>query len=287
MVTFTSRPSRFPKPPFLNAAPTTTTRTSQVTAGTMSNSTRLTPEEARVLIESAGRIPMRTFQVTIGVLAGLALCCFILRIAIRLRYQKRLRLDDAFLIVAAICLCAATGILYHVTWFLYLHTAALHIPRLLPYLLRGYADLLAFQKKIYPFLDLAQTATYAVKGCFLVFMRPLIWHISRKVNWYYWSIVGFCIIAWAYTVVMPFILCPYFGAQAGKLYHISKSLKLLNANTNLESISQMLCFYGGGHPRPASSHGCCGCRRCGFGYHEYVTSPCSSLFCFDTQLITL
>lgn len=155
-------------------------------------------------------------QVTIGILTGLALCCFVARTAIRLTYQKQLRLDDAFLIIAAACLCAATGLLYHICYFLYLHSAALLAPQVLPEVLEHFNELLELQKKVYPFLALIWTTTFAVKGCFLAFMRPLVWHISRAVNWYYWFIVIFCITCWVYVIVDPFIICPYFGADASQ-----------------------------------------------------------------------
>ncbi|KAI0882866.1 uncharacterized protein GGS22DRAFT_190845 [Annulohypoxylon maeteangense] len=178
----------------------------------------LDPQEAARLIQSSGQIHMHAFQVAIGVLTGLALCCFLARMAIRLTYQKRLGLDDAFLILAAACLCAATGILYHICYFLYLHSAASFAQQLLPYLLANYDELLGLQKRVYPFLALIWTTTFAVKACFLAFMRPLVWHISRRVNWYYWFIVGFCLISWAFVVADPFIICPYLGADATKCF---------------------------------------------------------------------
>jgi hypothetical protein len=152
--------------------------------------------------------------VVIGVSTGLALCCFAVRLAIRLTYQKHLRLDDAFLILAAICLCVATGILYHICYYLYLHSAALLAPQVLPYVLPNFSRLLKLDAQVYPFLALIWTTTFAVKGCFLTFMRPLVWHISRGLNWYYWFIVVFCIISWAFVVSEPFIICPYFGMDA-------------------------------------------------------------------------
>lgn len=155
----------------------------------------------------------------IGVLTGFALGCFFIRTAIRLTYQKQLRIDDCFLILAACCLCAATGILYHICYFLYLHTATLLEPQLLPYLLEDFTELLNLQKQAYPFLLLIWTTTFAVKGCFLAFMRPLVWHISKGMNRYYWVVVVFCTISWAFVEAMPFIICPYFGADAGE-YHI-------------------------------------------------------------------
>ncbi|XDG05101.1 hypothetical protein ABKA04_004716 [Annulohypoxylon sp. FPYF3050] len=202
------------------------------------------PEEARRLIESSGQIPMHAFQVALGVLTGLALCCFVARMAIRLRYQKRLGLDDAFLLLSAACLCAATGILYHICFFLYMHSAALFKPELLPYILADYDELLGLQKKVYPFLALIWTTTFGVKGCFLAFMRPLVWHISRTVNRYYWFIVVFSVISWAFVVADPFIICPYFGAEATSCFSSTvdskKSLGLTAFVTVLDIISDIM-----------------------------------------------
>ncbi|KAI1646875.1 uncharacterized protein F4817DRAFT_316277 [Daldinia loculata] len=204
----------------------------------------LDPQEATRLIESSSQIHMRAFQVAIGVLTGLALCCFIGRLAVRLTYQKRLHLDDAFLIIAAASLCAATGILYYICYFVYLHTAALLAPQLLPYLLANYDELLYLQKSLYPLLALIWTTTFAVKGCFLAFMRPLVWHISRRVNWYYWFIAGFCILSWAFVVSEPFIVCPYFGLEGIKCFSSTidekKTLGLVALVTVLDILSDIM-----------------------------------------------
>ncbi|OTB17734.1 hypothetical protein K445DRAFT_309898 [Daldinia sp. EC12] len=208
----------------------------------MNNS--MDPQEATRLIESSAQIHMHAFKVAIGVLTGLALCCFIVRLIIRLTYQKRLHLDDAFLIIAAASLCAATGILYHICYFLYLHSAASLAPQLLPYLLANYDELLNLQKRVYPFLALIWTTTFAVKGCFLVFMRPLVWHISRRVNWYYWFIVIFCLISWAFVVSEPFIVCPYFGLEGMKCFSSTvdekKTLGLTALITVLDILSDIM-----------------------------------------------
>ncbi|KAF2112886.1 hypothetical protein BDV96DRAFT_579311 [Lophiotrema nucula] len=204
----------------------------------------LDPQEAKRLIESAGQIHMHAFQVTLGVLTGFALLCFVARIAVRLRYQKSLRLDDAFLIVAAACLCAATGILYHICYFLYLHSAASLVPQILPYLLANFHELLRLQKRVYPFLALIWTTTFAVKGCFLAFMRPLVWHISRAMNWYYWFVVVFCIVSWAFVVADPFIICPYFGLDGVKCFSSTvdgkKTLGLTVLVTVLDILSDLM-----------------------------------------------
>ncbi|KAI1165532.1 hypothetical protein F5B18DRAFT_609990 [Nemania serpens] len=204
----------------------------------------LSVQEATRRIMSSAQIHMHAFEVALGVLTGFALLCFVARISIRLKYQKQLRLDDAFLIIAAASLIAATGILYHICYFLYLHSAALLDPEVIPYVIVDFTQLLDLQKKVYPFLALSWTTTYAIKGCFLAFMRPLVWHISRGVNWYYWFIVGFCIISWAFVVAEPFIICPYFGVEAAQCFNSTvnnaKTVGLTALITVLDILSDLM-----------------------------------------------
>ncbi|KAI8622927.1 hypothetical protein F5Y19DRAFT_483288 [Xylariaceae sp. FL1651] len=181
--------------------------------------TFLDAQEAERLIESSAQIHMHAFQVALGVLTGLALICFVARMAIRLTYQKRLHLDDIFLILSAASLCAATGILYHICYFLYLHSAALLAPQVLPYLLVNYSELLELQKKVYPFLALTWTTTYSVKGVF-------------------------CMTSWAFVVTEPFIICPYFGLDALQCFSSTvdekKTLGLTTLVTVLDILSDIM-----------------------------------------------
>ncbi|KAJ8131069.1 hypothetical protein O1611_g2555 [Lasiodiplodia mahajangana] len=176
----------------------------------------LSAQEATTHVEPPALIDLHTFEVALGALIGFALFCFVARIAIRLIYQKRLRLDDAFLLVAAASLIAATGVLYHISSYFYLSSAVPLNSQVTPYTTTNFSLLLDFQTKVRIYLALTWTTPYAIKGCFLAFMRPLVWHISRGVNWYYWFIVGFCIISWAFAMAEPNIICPYFGADAVK-----------------------------------------------------------------------
>ncbi|KAI1087417.1 hypothetical protein F5B19DRAFT_486729 [Rostrohypoxylon terebratum] len=170
----------------------------------------LDPEEVKRLVESSSQIPMHTFQVALGVLFGLALCCFIARMAIRLTYHKRLGVDDALLILAVFCLCAGTSILYDVCYFTYMQASVVFAPQVIPYVNLDINELLEARKKRYLFMALTYTAIFAVKGCFIAYMRPFVWYISRAMNWYYWFIVVFCTISWAFVVAGLFITCPHF-----------------------------------------------------------------------------
>ena len=137
--------------------------------------------------------------------------------SIRLIYQRKLQVDDGFLILAVVCLCMATGIIYHDCYFLYLHTAALHEAQVLPYIIGNLSALMTFQKLVYAYLALIWTTTFSVKWCFLAFFRPLVWHMSRAMNSYYWFVAVFCTTTWAFLVAEPFVICPYFGSDSGEL----------------------------------------------------------------------
>ncbi|KAI0972793.1 hypothetical protein F4678DRAFT_52285 [Xylaria arbuscula] len=206
--------------------------------------TSMSAQEAAKRIGSSAQIHMHAFEVALGVLTGLALLCFVGRIAIRLIYQRRLCLDDAFLVLAAASLAAATGILYHIRYFLYLHTAAVLDPEVLPYVIADFNQLLDLQKTSYPYLALIWTTTFAVKACFIAFMRPLLWHISRGVNWYYWFIVIFSTISWAFVVAEPFIICPYFGVDAIQCFdsvlNKEKTIALTALVTVLDILSDIM-----------------------------------------------
>ncbi|KAI0867978.1 hypothetical protein GGS24DRAFT_507256 [Hypoxylon argillaceum] len=75
-------------------------------------------------------------------------------------------------------------------------------------------------------------------------MRPLVWHISRTVNWYYWFIVFFCILSWAFLVAEPFIICPYFGLDAAVCFSSTvndkKTLGLTALVTALDILSDIM-----------------------------------------------
>ncbi|KAK3984616.1 hypothetical protein QBC44DRAFT_353531 [Cladorrhinum sp. PSN332] len=200
--------------------------------------------EAQKLISDAGQIHLREFRIALFVLAGISICFFLARMFIRIRYHKRLLLDDFFLILAACSMCAGTGLIYHISYFLYMHTAASQIPELFPYLVANYKSLLGMHTTVFPLLALMWTTIYAVKACFLVFMRPLVWHISKWVNRYYWFIVWFCVLCWGFVVAQPFITCPYFGEEAIKCfaYNVDKgrSFALIILVTVLDIVTDLM-----------------------------------------------
>lgn len=156
-------------------------------------------------------------QLGIRISTGPVLACFVARILIRLKYQKRLRLDDAFLILAIVCLCAGTAL------FKWAFPPVIWSPvppsgnALTQDVMKNIKD----QKRTIRiasswFLVVVWTTVFAVKGCFLAFSRPLVWHISRTANRYYWFCVWFCLLSWVYAIVEPFAIGSYFFAPSGK-----------------------------------------------------------------------
>lgn len=59
-------------------------------------------------------------QSTSIALSSIALVFVLVRTAIRLRYQKRLLIDDVFLYLGVICLCVATGLLVQFSSAIYI-----------------------------------------------------------------------------------------------------------------------------------------------------------------------
>jgi hypothetical protein len=108
--------------------------------------------------------------------------------------------------------------MYHITYFLYMHAAALLAPMVLSEVFEHFGEILNRQKKVYPLLAMLRTTTFAAKVFFLVFMHPLVWHISRVNKWYYWFVFGFYVASWMFVIVDPFIICPYFGADASESF---------------------------------------------------------------------
>lgn len=131
------------------------------------------------------------------VLIVLAILGAIIRVAIRLRYQRRLYVDDGFLFFAIICLCVATGLMYEVIPSMYLVEAVLtndpdtSLPSNL------FAESLLFQKLCDGFLVLTYNTIFAVKFSFLFFFRTLIRRVHSMLV-YWWMVAVLTAVVWAY-----------------------------------------------------------------------------------------
>jgi len=158
----------------------------------------------------------------------LAILGSIARIAIRLHYQKRLYVDDAFLLVAVLCLCVSMALLFLFTPSMYFvealitNSETLYIP----------ADFLhqafQFQKLSDAYLVLTYNTIFAVKFSFIFFFRILINRV-RQMRIYWWVVAATTGVVWAYGVIGIFITCPYFDdirTRASGQFQFSKTIEL-------------------------------------------------------------
>ncbi|MCJ1464989.1 hypothetical protein MMC07_003604 [Pseudocyphellaria aurata] len=162
--------------------------------------------------DSAGRISKNVYLIAPTILFGFSVLFVIARTTIRLRYQKRLFIDDAFLFLAEICLCASVGLLYACADSLFLNEALITRPStvVLP---PDYLNRLSRSHKLdYAYIILTFTSIFAVKFSFLFFFRILVRRI-HKMSVYWWVAVTVTTVAWVFCVLEPFIFCPYFDER--------------------------------------------------------------------------
>ena len=151
----------------------------------------------------------------------LAILSVLARTTIQLRYKKKFSIDDAFLYFAVICLCAAVGLLWSFTEAMYFNQA-LFLSSATPDFPSNYEALLdflahRFHKTSAAYLNLAHTTIFAVKFSFLFFFRLLVRRVPNMII-YWWTIFGIMIVAWAVTLVVDILPCPYFDIRASKTW---------------------------------------------------------------------
>lgn len=148
---------------------------------------------------------------------GLCLLAVAFRTAIRIKFRRRLSLDDYFLLFGLACLCGAAGLAFRLMRILFL-TEVLETDRPMNYVftVQNVLDFNIAMAVVSSLVVLSWTATYAVKFSFLALFRHLIRRLPKKITIYYWFVVGFTSLSWVYVVVEPFILCPVFGLSSSK-----------------------------------------------------------------------
>lgn len=158
------------------------------------------------------------------------------RIAIRIKLRRQLSLDDYLLLFGLACLTGAAGLAFRLMRILFL-TEVLETDHPIDYVftLQDILDFDVAMAVVSSLVVLSWTATYAVKLSFLALFRHLISRLSRKITIYYWIIVGFTLLSWAYVVVEPFILCPVFGLSSS-MRRFSVSNPTANLNSSKMSI---------------------------------------------------
>lgn len=143
----------------------------------------------------------------VGFFTALSTLAAIMRITFRLVTRRKLFLDDWLVLVATAAFLSATGVLFRYQDKIYLGEALMRSVDVAftPMELLSLTDLMKWNDI---FLCLAWTANFAIKYSFLAFFHSLIKDVSRGLNRFYWFVVVYTGLAWAFCIVEPFILCP-------------------------------------------------------------------------------
>lgn len=163
---------------------------------------------------------------------GVCILAVAIRIAIRIKWRRQLSLDDYFLLFGLASLSGAAGLAFRLMRVLFL-AEVLVADHPVNYVFSA-QDILEFNvamAAVSSLVILSWTATYAVKFSFLALFRQLISRLSKKITIYFWIIVGFTLLSWAYVVVEPFILCPVFGLHSS-IRQFSVSISLANPHSS-------------------------------------------------------
>lgn len=199
--------------------------------------------------DHAGRIPKPNLLAASITLFAISIVIALARTAIRLRYQGRLFVDDAILLVAIVCLCAAMTLLLVFTPSLYLIEAFVTSPpaSVSPEELEQIE--VQLEQPLFKYLKLSDsyyvmtwTTIFAVKFSFLFFFRVLIRRV-RAVT-LYWQVVSVVtVLVWVYCIAGAFIICPYFDSKAFQCAQdsqFSKALGVAASNVALDIVTDIL-----------------------------------------------
>ena len=148
-------------------------------------------------------------------LFAVAILTAIARIAIRLRYRKRLFADDAFLFLAVACLCTSMALLFVFgpSMWLIEETVTVQLSPELPpdFMYRA----VVYQKLAYTYISLVWMTIFAIKFSFLFFFKNLV-RCIRSMTIYWWVITVVTGVVWAFGIAQPFISCPFFDLRSGE-----------------------------------------------------------------------
>ena len=160
-------------------------------------------------------------QIVTGLSFGIAITIALARIIIRLHINKHFGLDDWLLLVACVCLSAATGFLFASIPTIYLIEATSLDPLgLFGNGGSGITDLDTLLIKInyfakfnWIYLILTWSTIFAVKFGFLVFFKQLVRGLPSMYR--YWKVVvGITAVVYVFSLVDGVIACPHDGLVA-------------------------------------------------------------------------
>lgn len=137
------------------------------------------------------------------------------RTVIRLRIQRQLHLDDAFLLVACVLLTVAITLLYILEPLLYWDARFFRNPGALPVEPDFMEKVTKYEKYLYSQLTLTWTTIFAVKFSFLCFFRQMVDRMTTLVI--FWRVVVVVtLLSFVLCACSHFVGCPYFGMKSSR-----------------------------------------------------------------------
>jgi hypothetical protein len=125
--------------------------------------------------------------------------------------------DDYLVFYATACLIAGTAVLYLEVDNLYIGPILAMEPSMInaipPGRMQKIFDYGMIHQHIY--FTLLWSSIFGVKFAFLAFFRKMI-NRMKAMKIYWWMTLSILVPAWAAIVIMGFLLCPMFGAEASK-----------------------------------------------------------------------
>lgn len=136
--------------------------------------------------------------------------------------RRRLYLDDAFLFLAFVCLCAGTAVLFLRLKIVFLEFAVLRqVPAAYAVALQDLDNLVAQNKWALSWIVMSWTSIFAVKWCYFSFFYPLMRNMARWFVWYYRVGIFLSVACWILVIVGgQLLVCPYMGKEAGGMFVI-------------------------------------------------------------------
>ncbi|KAF2108184.1 hypothetical protein BDV96DRAFT_672288, partial [Lophiotrema nucula] len=160
--------------------------------------------------DSAGLIHKHAFIISTSCLYGLAILPVLARFAILIHMRRRVGLDDIFVIVALGFVTVSIAVV---------HTKLLDLDYLLEAMTRMTPGVMVpadLVERVYQNHDweivseiMLWCSAISTKFSFLFFFRKLIWSLRTWRIWW-WIVLAFTIITWAYGIAIYFMLCPYY-----------------------------------------------------------------------------
>lgn len=159
-------------------------------------------------------------QITIGIFFGFAITSVIGRLGYRYHTRRSLFLDDYIVLIGAMCLCAAIGILYKHYEFIFFTEFALNTSSFESKANANQIRILLTTpySAFYAPLVLTWTTIFAVKFSFLIFFKKLISRVTT-IHTYYWIVGIVTLLSWLFMLFEPLILCKKPSKPVGKKFN--------------------------------------------------------------------